>query len=105
MKYREFAKAIPSNSTLEYGMNLATSLTAVATKKDAFTDNACVSLMPLPDGTVLAMSGEKSVQETGFQCILHICQEHFVVCAEFERPHTRENVKKDKSCQSTSMPK
>ncbi|MEW5298336.1 MAG: hypothetical protein WDW36_001474 [Sanguina aurantia] len=56
MKFREFATAIPTKGNLEFGLQLASSLAAIVTKKDAFTDNASVNLMPLPDGSVLAMS-------------------------------------------------
>lgn len=69
MKFREFATAIPTKGNLEFGLQLASSLAAIVTKKDAFTDNASVNLMPLPDGSVLAMSGEQGfIHQLGPSC-------------------------------------
>jgi len=56
LRWREFGTPLPAANVGEKAGQVAEQLLALATKVGGFTDNASVSVTPLPDGSVLAGS-------------------------------------------------
>ncbi|GFR47610.1 hypothetical protein Agub_g9346 [Astrephomene gubernaculifera] len=60
LKYREFATPVPAEGPVGRAMAVAGNLVTLMSGGRAFTDNASVSLTPLPGGRLLALSEARS---------------------------------------------
>ncbi|PNH06204.1 Carotenoid cleavage dioxygenase 8, chloroplastic, partial [Tetrabaena socialis] len=98
MKYREFATAVPADGAMARAVAVLENMATLLSKGRAFTDNASVSLTPLPGGKLLALSGAAGAAAgCVFGVVTHTAPTLFTFhfCNAFERPSTSSSASGD----------